>query len=114
MAGFPPLPLREPTGWDGHDTDEKYSRLAALRRGDICRDVADAVQRAVNHERSRAAAPDGLDVERLADALLATGALWSANVYYEVTTDAHEFAIAIAAEYRAATPSHPATSEEKP
>lgn len=51
MTAFPPLPLRAPTGWDGHGTDEKYRRLAALRRGDICRDVQDAVIRAVNHER---------------------------------------------------------------
>jgi len=40
-----------------------------------------------------------LDVERLAKALKATGALWSANDYYETTTDADEFAQAIAAEY---------------
>lgn len=47
MVAFPPLPLRDPTGWDGHDTDTKYERLAALRRGDICRDVNDAIQRAL-------------------------------------------------------------------
>ncbi len=47
------------------------------------------------------AAETGLDVERLADALRATGALWSANDYYEVTTDADEFAVAIAREYDA-------------
>jgi hypothetical protein len=33
--------------WDGHDTDEKYRRVAGLRRGDICRDVNDAVRRAL-------------------------------------------------------------------
>jgi hypothetical protein len=56
MDQFPPLPLRDPTGWDGHDTDEKYRRVGALRRGDICRDVQDAVERAVRHERSLALA----------------------------------------------------------
>jgi len=43
----------------------------------------------------------GLDVERLGEALRRTGALWSSNDYYEVTTDSHEFAEAIAREYAA-------------
>lgn len=45
------------------------------------------------------AAPDAIDVERLTKALRATGALWSQNDYYEVTTDAEKFAVAIAREY---------------
>ena len=65
MEQFPALALRDPSNWDGHDTPEKYRRLAALRRGDICRDVAEAVQRAVNQERSATPSSSqaaGLDV----------------------------------------------------
>jgi hypothetical protein len=40
--------------WDGHDTDEKYRRVAALRRGDICRDVNEAVRRAMRLPAERA------------------------------------------------------------
>jgi hypothetical protein len=40
-----------------------------------------------------------IDVERLTKALRATGALWSQNDYYEATTDAEKFAVAIAREY---------------
>jgi hypothetical protein len=75
--------------WD--DIGDRPTRLAYLR--EYWPDLVGAIE-----AEARADAPD---VEALTRALEATGALWSANDYYEVTTDAHAFAEAIAREYRA-------------